>query len=315
MDSQTNRIVMTTKILATKGQGYFYETVYDCPETFNEGIIVKNIMTGVCTSDIAMMKGNFGPLPLHMQGHEGLGEVISVGNNVRTEVKVGDYVATRGEPAYADYYPVREGEFVVVPEAHPRYIIEPVACGINIVEGDITEIEGRSYIKDKAKLLIVGSGFLSYVAFKTLRLHQTEYHIDVVGSSNKDIWIQDNVELKKWPGTNYEVIIMLNDKPKYLENTNIFNDNGLLIDAVSRDISKKESENLLWHAVTTSRPSPRRPFFLDCMKQGVEWIRTGELNIDRFWTRSYNRTTEWQQAFQDGMNRPVGYSRGYIKWD
>jgi threonine dehydrogenase-like Zn-dependent dehydrogenase len=305
---------MITKILATKGQGYFYETVYEYPETFNEGIIVKNIMTGVCTSDIAMMKGNFGPLPLHMQGHEGLGEVISVGNTVRTEVKVGDYVATRGEPAYADYYTVREGEFVVVPEAHPRYIIEPVACGINIVEGDITEIEGRSYAKDNAKLLIVGSGFLSYVAYKTLKLHQTEYHIDVVGSSNKDIWQQDNVELKKWPSSNYEVIIMLNDKPKYLESPNIINDNGLLIDAVSRDISKKESENLLWHAVTTSRPSPRRPLFLDCMEQGVEWIRTGKLNVDRFWTRSYNRTTEWKQAFSDGANRPSNYSRGYITW-
>ena len=108
---------------------------------------------------------------------------------------------------------------------------------------------------------------------------------------------------------------MLNDKPKYLENPNIINDNGLLIDAVSRDITKKESENLLWHAVTTSRPSPRRPFFLDCMEQGVEWIRTGKLNIDKFWTRSYNRTTEWQQAFSDSAKRPVGYSRGYIKWD
>jgi NADPH:quinone reductase-like Zn-dependent oxidoreductase len=302
------------RILATMGQGSFVETTYDCPSTIDNGIIVKNIMTGICTSDIAMMQGHFGPLPLHMQGHEGLGQVINVGKGVFTDIKVGDYVATRGEPAYADSYPVREGEFVVVPEAHPRYIIEPVACGINIVEGDITEIEGRSYAKDKAKLLIVGSGFLSYVAYKTLKLHQTEYHIDVVGSSNKDIWQQDNVELQKWPGSNYEVIIMLNDKPKYLESPNIINDNGLLIDAVSRDISKKESENLLWHAVTTSRPSPRRPFFLDCMEQGVEWIKSGKLDVDKFWSRSYNRTTEWQHAFQDGMNRPPGYSRGYIVW-
>ena len=306
---------MKVKLLATKGQGQFYETEYECPDTISSGIIVKNIMTGMCTSDVAMMKGEFGPLPLHMQGHEGLGQVVSVGNDVYQKVKIGDYVATRGEPAYADYYPVKDGQFVVVPEAHPRYIIEPVACGINIVEGDVTEIEGRSYANDKAKLLIVGSGFLSYVAFKTLKLHQTEYHIDIVGSSNKDIWLEDNVELKKWPGINYDVIIMLNDKPKYLENPNIINDNGLLIDAVSRDITKKESENLLWHAVTTSRPSPRRPFFLDCMEQGVEWIRTGKLNIDKFWTRSYNRTTEWQQAFSDSAKRPVGYSRGYIKWD
>ena len=305
---------MKTKILATQGQGYFYETEYNCPERFDQGIIVKNIMTGVCTSDIAMMRGNFGPLPLDMQGHEGLGKVISVGSDVRTEVTVGDYVATRGEPAYADYYPVREGEFVVVPEANPRYIIEPVACGINIVEGDIAEIEGRSYANDHAKLLIIGSGFLSYVAYKTLKLHQTEYHIDVVGRSNRDIWLQDNVELKSCPGSGYEIVIVLNDHHSFLELPELINDNGLVIDAVGRSISKKESENLLWRAVTTSRPSPRRPFFLDCMEQGVAWIKSGKLDIDKFWSRSYNRTTEWQHAFQDGMNRPPGYSRGYIVW-
>jgi D-arabinose 1-dehydrogenase-like Zn-dependent alcohol dehydrogenase len=305
---------MKTKLLATQGKGYFYETEYDCPETFDNGIIIKNIMTGVCTSDIAMMQGNFGPLPLHMQGHEGLGKVISVGSDVRTEVKVGDYVATRGEPAYADYYPVREGEFVVVPEAHPRYIIEPVACGINIVEGDLSEIINRSVANYNARLLIIGSGFLAYVAYQTLKLHEAEYHIDVVGRSNKDMWLQDQVELKSWPGTDYDIVIVLNDNHSFLELPVLVKENGLVIDAVGRSISKKESENLLWRAVTTSRPSPRRPFFLDCMEQGVAWIESGKLKVDKFWSRSYNRTTEWQDAFQDGMNRPPGYSRGYIVW-
>ena len=44
-------------------------------------------------------------------------------------------------------------------------------------------------------------------------------------------------------------------------------------------------------------------------------IENGELEVDSFWTRSYNRNIEWQQAFADGVDRPNGYSRGYIKWD
>ena len=39
------------------------------------------------------------------------------------------------------------------------------------------------------------------------------------------------------------------------------------------------------------------------------------LNVDTFWTKAYDRETEWQQAFEDGSNRPEGYSRGYIKWN
>lgn len=302
-----------TRILATTGRGNFVETDYQCPDSIDNGIIVKNIMTGVCTSDIAMMQGEFGPLPLHMQGHEGLGQVINVGTNVFTDIKVGDYVATRGEPAYADRYPVREGEFVRIPEAHPRYIIEPVACGINVVLGDLTEIQGRSYATDNPKLLIVGTGFLAYVAYKTLKNVSVEMSIDVVGTSNKKMWQDEGVELLDKPNTGYEVVINLKEEHAWFEH-GIINENGLLIDAVGRNISKRESENLLWKAVTTTRPSPRKSGFLECMELAVEWIQDGKLNVDNFWTKSYNRNSEWAQAFVDGANRPAGYSRGYIVW-
>jgi threonine dehydrogenase-like Zn-dependent dehydrogenase len=304
-----------TRILATTGLGDFVETTYECPITINDGIIVKNIMTGVCTSDIAMMNGNFGPLPLHMQGHEGLGQVINVGKDVFTDVKVGDYVATRGEPAYADYYPVREGEFVIVPEAHPKYIIEPVACGINVIQGDIGELDGRIMRNDRAKILIIGSGFLAYVAYRTLKLNGIECLVDVVGSSNKDIWNNEGVTLLSEPGVGYEVVVVLKDNHNWLEKSEIINNNALIIDAVGRAVSKQESENLLWKSATTVRPSPRKSLFLCCMEDAVEWIQSGELVVDNFWTKGYNRTTEWPQAFADGANRPAGYSRGYIKWD
>jgi hypothetical protein len=44
-------------------------------------------------------------------------------------------------------------------------------------------------------------------------------------------------------------------------------------------------------------------------------IENGLLDVDKFWTKCYNRNTEWQEAFADGVDRPNGYSRGYIKWD
>jgi len=304
---------MRTRVLATTGTGKFEETLFEFTGD-DDSIVVQNVMTGVCTSDIAMMTGDFGPLPLHMQGHEGLGKVISIGKNVYTTVAVGDYVATRGEPAYADYYPVRDGEFVVVPAALPKYILEPVACGINVILGDLIELEGRFTASDNPKLLILGSGFLAYVAYKTIKLHQVDVDIDVVGSSNKSIWEAEGVELNSKPSTGYEVVVVLKDS-NALEESNIINTNGLVIDAVGRAVSKKESENLLWKAVTTVRPSPRKALFLECMQLAEKWITDGELDVEKFWTKSYNRDTEWQQAFADGLNRPAGYSRGYIVWN
>jgi D-arabinose 1-dehydrogenase-like Zn-dependent alcohol dehydrogenase len=100
---------MQVKLLQTLGTGDFSEVMWTKPEITEDEIEVKAIMTGVCRSDIDMMQGNFGPLPIHMQGHEGIGKVIGIGANIR-DVSFGDFVATRGEPAYADIYNVRAKE-------------------------------------------------------------------------------------------------------------------------------------------------------------------------------------------------------------
>ena len=292
-----------TRCLQTTGQGYFEEVEYIKPEPSEYEIEVKALMTGVCRSDIDMMQGNFGPLPLSMQGHEGLGVVTKVGSGIGA-TQVGDIVATRGEPAYADIYNVRINEYVVVPEAHPKYILEPVACGINIVDQAAEEINKRN-----GKILIIGSGFLAWVAYH--RLMSRTQDIDVLGSSNQDLW-GDILLL----GTteSYDIVIDLSGKYALGVDINL-NNNALVIDGVGKAVSREESQQQLWKACTTVRPSPRTNGFYQCMKDAVWMIENGYLEVDSFWTRCYNRNTEWQQAFADGVDRPNGYSRGYIKWD
>ena len=290
------------RILQTTGDGSFTETEYEVPVLTEDEICVRAVMTGVCRSDIDMMVGDFDPLPLHMQGHEGLGKVIGVGANIK-DVKIGDYVATRGEPAYADIYNVRKNEYVWVPEAHPRYIIEPVACGINTV--DVADCSRQD------KILIIGSGFLAWVAYHTLTKFKHCENVDVIGSSNIDLW-GDILLLSTTES--YDVVIDLSGK--YVLGIDInLNNNALIIDAVGKAVSREEAQQQLWKACTTIKPSPRNTNFHQCMKDAVWMIENGYLKVDNFWTRAYNRTTEWQQAFADGLDRPSGYSRGYIKWD
>ena len=301
---------MKVKCLQTKGQGYFEEVEYEIPAWDQDNIYVRAVMTGVCRSDIDMMMGEFGPLPLHMQGHEGIGQVMTVGANC-IDVKTGDYVATRGEPAYADQYTVRKGEYVKIPEAHPRYILEPVACGINLINQSKDQIEKRQGQDDNTRMLIIGSGFLAWVAYHTMRLNGYIYHVDVLGHSNKELWGD-----RLLPSTteHYDVVVDLSGNYELGTQINL-NNNALIIDGVGKAVNKQEAQTQLWKAVTTIKPSPRNPQFIDCMHMAKYWIEKGYLEVDSFWTKCYNRTTEWQQAFADGVNRPKGYSRGYIKWD
>ncbi len=298
---------MIVKCLQTIGQGKFTEVDYHKPDPNSNEIEVKSLLTGVCRSDIDMMNGDFGPLPLHMQGHEGLGTVTKVGASVMN-VKIGDVVATRGEPAYADYYNSRNGEFVVVPEAHPRYIVEPVACGLNLINQAKDQIEKRQGAY--SRMLILGSGFLAWVAFHTMRLNGYFYHIDVVGSSNKMLW---GDILQSETDANYDVVIDLSSRTDVFDK-DILRENALVIFGAQKTVTTDFSK-LLWKACTMTFPSPRNPEFIDCMHFAKHWIENGYLEVDSFWTKGYNRTTEWQQAFADGVDRPNGYSRGYIKWD
>ena len=301
---------MKVKCLQTQGQGYFEEVEYEIPAWDQDNIYVRAVMTGVCRSDIDMMMGEFGPLPLHMQGHEGIGQVMTVGANC-IDVKTGDYVATRGEPAYADQYTVRKGEYVKIPEAHPRYILEPVACGINLINQSKDQIEKRQGQDDNTRMLIIGSGFLAWVAYHTMRLNGYIYHVDVLGHSNKELWGD-----RLLPSTteHYDVVVDLSGNYELGTQINL-NNNALVIDGVGKAVNKQEAQTQLWKAVTTIKPSPRNPQFIDCMHMAKYWIEKGYLEVDSFWTKCYNRTTEWQQAFADGKDRPNGYSRGYIVWD
>ncbi len=294
------------RVLQTIGNGKFIETEYDIPPLTPDEICVRSVMTGVCRSDIDMMLGDFGPLPLHMQGHEGLGQVIGIGANVK-DVKFGDYVATRGEPAYADVYNVRDREYVVVPEAHPRYILEPVACGINIVHQPLREIAERA--GPGQRLLILGSGFLAWIAYNTIKLNHLDFEITVVGKSNKELW-QDKLS-DDYSGT-YDVVIDLGNST-YVFDCPILNNEALVVFGAQKRVST-DFGALLWKACTMMFPSPRTDKFYDCMKQAEYWITSGDINIDKFWTKGYNRDTEWQQAFNESNNRPAGYSRGYIYW-
>lgn len=295
------------RILVTRGDGEFREDQFDANLTpKSKEICVRSVMTGICRSDIDMMIGKFGPLPLHMQGHEGLGQVTSVGCDV-IDVAVGDYVATRGEPAYADFYIAKESEYVQVPEADPKYIVEPVACAINLIE------QSRSALLQKhtqSRLLLLGSGFLAHVVYQYLtKVIDSSYDITVIGNSNQDIW--GAALTQKYSGT-FDVVVDLGSGMDVFEK-DILNNEALVIMGNQKTVST-DFARLLWKSATMTFPSPRNRLFHQCMCDAVTLIQSGCIEVDRFWTKGYNRDSEWHQAFRDGLNRPRHYSRGYIQW-
>lgn len=300
---------MNTRLLVTDGQGEFREIDWIKPEIVENEIEVKAVMTGICRSDIDMMVGKFGPLPHSMSGHEGLGIVTKVGKKVQHSVKEGDYVATRGEPAYADFYNVKDDSFVKVPALAPEYILEPVACGINLIN-NIT-------LNHKSRLLILGSGFLARVAcqalhFKSISFKANAKNTTVVGKSNAEKW---GPLLKDCPEGRYDVIIDLSNNDTVFKNDLINPGGTIVIGAEKHPAITTDFSEWLWKSITIHCPSPRDPNFRDAMVFAEYLISEEKISVDDAWTRGYDRDREWKQAFKDGLNRPKNYNRGYLIWN
>jgi len=311
---------MKTRFFYTTGKQDIIESVYNKREPAPYEVEVMNVMTGVCRSDIDMYDGKFHLPSIEMQGHEGLGLVTKIGDDVY-DIEVGDYVATRGEPAFADCYNSHMNSCVVVPEANPKYIIEPIACAINMYY----TVEDTIRLEDN--IIILGTGFLATTLFKTLRYHMCHNKVTVVGNANKEFWenqrgivlyssIHDVPLINDSGNPNfYNVVFDLSPKPEYVEIVRWLADNGTIIMGAEKyPNTPLPLDRLLWKAAKIEFPSPRNERFIDAMKAGVDMVEEGEIDPLPLWTKEYNRTTEVKQAFEDGLNRTEGYSRGYIRW-
>jgi hypothetical protein len=162
-----------------------------------------------------------------------------------------------------------------------------------------------------SRCLILGSGFLSWIVYNSLKNLNIKFkNVDVVGNHNKDLW--GDILLSDHQGP-YDVVIDLSSRTDILDTIEYTNE-ALLVFGVQKSLTS-DFGNLLWKACTIVFPSPRAEQFITSMECAEHWISTNKLVIDNFWTQSYNRDNEWRQAFEDGLNRPTNYNRGYIKWD
>ena len=137
------------------------------------------------------------------------------------------------------------------------------------------------------------------------------FEVDVLGKSNKELW---GDKLKDSLDHTYDIVIDLNTRDEVFTQ-DIVKEQGLIVLGAekSKGITTR-FEKLLWNAVTVIFPSPRQKNFKRCMEMAVKMIETGALNIDEFWTKGYDRLSEWEDAFKESDNRKPGFNRGYIEW-
>jgi len=303
---------MKTKILHSYGNEEINEYEYDLGRMEPNQMLIKSIYTGICRSDIDQYLGHI-EIPFGHFGHESIGRVVEVGHAI-TNFQVGDLVASRNDPAFSEYFYADEKNTVSVPEAHPRYIIEPVACSINIAERVLGHIQ--------QDILFVGSGFIANIAAQYIRQQRPDINIYVVGNHNRREWESINATfitfdeiLKRHK--RFTTIIELSGKHENFDNVMTIAEPGAFIClAASFD---KAVTTTFWHALwnnyTIAFPSPRDIKFHKFMQTASLSIYLNYIDVDWVWTHEY-QAHDYKRAFSESVHRSADHPfvRSYIKW-
>lgn len=305
---------MKTKILHSYGNKEISSYEFDLGDMESNQMLIKTIYTGICRSDIDQYLGHI-EIPFGHFGHESIGEVIKVGSSIKN-FKIGDYVASRNDPAYSEYFYGDENNTVKVSNNTPEYIIEPVACSVNIADsviklGDLSN-----------DVLIVGSGFISNVVAQYLRNLSPSLKIYVVGNHNQEQW--DNIrvtnikfeDITRYNKT-FKTCIELSGKAENFDKIMSVAAPGALIclgAAFETPISTTFWKQL-WNNYTIIFPSPRNESFHSSMLLAEHYITQKHLTTAWAWTHMYN-VQDYKKAFEESISRNTTepFVRSYIKW-
>jgi len=305
---------MKTKILHSYGNNEIREYEYDLGQMMPNQMLIKSIYTGICRSDIEQYLGHI-EIPFGHFGHESLGEVVEVGEDV-LDFHVGDIVASRNDPAFSEYFYGDVNNTIRVPEANPKYIIEPPACSVNIAESIIKNADLSEDI------LFVGSGFIANITAQYIRQQYPDIKIYVVGRHNRKEW--ENIhttfitfdEIKK-RNKQFRTIVELSGKAENFDNVMSIATPGAFI-CLAASFDKPITTNFwqqLWNNYTIAFPSPRNDKFHSYMRTAALSIYLNYIDVDWVWTHEY-AAHDYKRAFDESVNRTTSerFVRSYLKW-
>lgn len=270
------------------------ETVEIPYPSFNEDeVIIKSIYTGICRTDVDIFEGKAKPLPFGMFGHEGFGIIVDA--PIHYQNWIGKYAASRADMAYAKYYKSSVNDLKVLwslKEKSPAYILEPLACAVNIAE----HVDMMSYHN-----LILGTGFLARSVQFYLE-NRIKMRPEMV-YNNYEVSDALNVDDVEWD--KYETIIDCSGRipiplDKIYERTHL-----IMASSLQYPFCTNFSD-YLWKAVKMDFPSPRSEKF--SMNVSVPSFAR------QYWTHT-DKFENAQTLFEVSTNRDKDFKRSYISYE
>lgn len=301
------------------------KTSWDLPIAKEGQFLVKTKYCGLCRNDIAAFEGTAFRMPLGREGHETLGTIVAMGSEYKGRFNIGDFVSTfDSDPGFGTHFHSDDTRAVKVPELSPKYILEPVACAVNILVKSVTSLINSNLDKgeDEPTVLLIGSGFMSLIIKQYC--DYIGLKIEVAGKSHWKVWEALGANLKPFrffidKKETFDLIIDLGGTAReYPEYISLLAETSAIICLAStpKEELPFDFNTSAWKDLTYVFPSPRANGFLDIMNLCAKLIENKILDTSFLWSKSYkfDLIEECKQGFIDGLRRPNDYFKGYIEF-
>jgi len=297
------------------------------PELGDGDILVKVKACGVCRSELE--EWQTGKTIHSIMGHEPSGVVESVGTQV-TAIRVGQPVTvftgsngpftTYTSCGYAEYVVVPQENSVVIPDGvgFEHALGEPIACLVSAYE--------RTPISLSDRVVVIGCGFMGLALMQLLKLRSPRELVAVdvdpgalerARKFGADRTCTPNqLESVRWwkdGEKGFEVVVEATGAQKPLDLAGeVVNAHGTIVILGAHGV--RQVDVGLWNvkALTIiNAHEKRRSYFMECMKNGLDLIAKGKLDMRSLVSHRYE-LEQLDGAFADLESKKSGHTKGVV---
>jgi threonine dehydrogenase-like Zn-dependent dehydrogenase len=286
-------------------------------------LLVQTEACGLCASELDVFLGRnpWQQYPARL-GHEGVGYVVGMGENVKGWAP-GDLVAAaQAGGCYAEYFTLDAAAAVRVPPdlPPPLALAEPLACAVN----SLSEIAPRP----DDRIVILGAGFMGLALLQLLRgvapawllvaARREDARRLAVELGATDACAPDTIQRRVWDltgGAGADVVVEATGSEEMLAiAASLLRPEGTLAivgyhQGQGRQVPIHEWN---WKALRIANCHFRaRTRMVDGARRGLALAAAGTIDVSRLVTHTFP-LPEMQRAFETAAARPEGYVKGVL---
>jgi 2-desacetyl-2-hydroxyethyl bacteriochlorophyllide A dehydrogenase len=320
---RTEPSTMKTAVL-TKPKHYDIQP-HQQPRCEAHQVLVRLEGCGVCASSLPVWEGREWfdyPMPAGVPGHEGWGEVIATGANVKN-FQPGQRVACLGDGAFAGVMAADASQVVPLPDAleGQPFPGEAIGCAMNIFR--------RADIQAGQSVAVIGAGFLGLLLVQlAVDAGADVYVLSRRQSARKlaeNFGAKATFDTEDWWGNALKVADITGGVDRVIEVTGLqfaldtatamIGEYGkLIIAGFHQDgLRQVNMQTWNWRAIDVINAHERDPQrYVQGIEDAVQATLQGRIRPQELLTHEFD-LSELDNAFQMMIERPDGFIKGWVR--